>query len=456
VLRLTAILATIAAALVGFGYLFYLNPAPVTLQLSRATQWQAPLPLIMLAAFLVGVALMLAFSLVRAGKHAVAGWRMQRRTRRARRQQARKDLGLGLAWLGELERSRATLARALRDGPDDLAAFLLFARTYLEEGDFRRARAVLEEGFGRRGTDPKLLLFLAEAQRGLGEIPAAIESLERARRADPASPRILTALRDAYAAAARWTDAAEAQEALLMAVHEPVAREEAERRLMGLRYQAALATPDQTTRVTALRALLRAHPDFEPAAVSLGDALLETGQPRLAERVWRRAVGRGARSGVLERLERLLAGGPRVHRLEALTRRLVRRRPADGTARLFRARQLIRAGQLDAAASELAQVGAPWNSLASYHALLGEVHVRRGSPEDAVTAFRQALGASALGAFRCEVCGTQAEEWRGHCERCQSWNSYRSSFEAGTSAGAEETRQQAQLPVPVLPAPAAR
>jgi hypothetical protein len=117
---------------------------------------------------------------------------------------------------------------------------------------------------------------------------------------------------------------------------------------------------------------LRAHPDFEPAAVSLGDALLAAEQPRQAERVWRRAVARGARGGALERLERLLAGGPRARRLEVFTRRLLRRRPADGTTRLFRARQLIRAGQLDDAATEESSVGPPWNGLAGYHGLLAE------------------------------------------------------------------------------------
>jgi hypothetical protein len=44
---------------------------------------------------------------------------------------------------------------------------------------------VLEEGLDRRGPDPKLLLFLAEAQRGGGTTPRRIETLERARRADP-------------------------------------------------------------------------------------------------------------------------------------------------------------------------------------------------------------------------------------------------------------------------------
>ncbi len=432
-LRLTILLSSIVAALIAVGYLLHLNPAPVTVHFTPTTEWQGPLPLVLLGAFLVGAGVTFLASLVRASRTAVTGWRAERTARRQRRQQIRKEQGLGFAWLGEHDKARTALAKALRDGPDDLSAFLMFARTYLEEGDFRGARTVLEEGLDRRGPDPKLLLFLAEAQRGSGDVAAAIETLERARRADPASPRVLTALRDAYTASARWKDAGRVQEALLLVVHDPPVRADTERTLIGMRYQSTLEITDPAARVAELRALLRAHPDFEPAAVSLGDALLAADQPRQAERVWRRAVIRGARGGTLERLEHLLAGGPRARRLDVFTRRLLRRRPDDGTARLFRARQLIRGGQLDEAAAELARVGPPWNSLASYHGLLAELHVRRGAQEDAVRAFRHALAACALGVFHCQVCGAESEEWQGYCERCRSWDSYRSSYEARTS-----------------------
>ncbi len=396
---------------------------------------------------MAGAAVTFVVSLIRASRTAVTGWRAERLARRQRRQQLRKEQGLSFAWLGELDKARSALAKALRDGPDDLAAFLMFARTYLDEGDFRGARTVLEEGLDRRGPDPKLLLFLAEAQRGSGDAAAAIETLERARRADPASPRVLTALRDAYTSLGRWRDAGRVQEAFLLVVHDAPTRAASERALIGMRYQSALEIEDPAARVAELRALLRAHPDFEPAAVSLGDALLAGDQPRQAERVWRRAIARGARGGALERLERLLAGGPRARRLDVFTRRLLRRRPDDGTARLFRARQLIRAGQLDDAAAELARIEAPWSSLAGYHGLLAELHVRRGAHDDAVRAFRHALAACALGVFHCQVCGAEAEEWRGYCASCRSWDSYRSSYEA---TAVDATRA---LPPPSPPAP---
>ncbi len=249
-------------------------------------------------------------------------------------------------------------------------------------------------------------------------------------------------MRDAYIAADRWSDAATVEEAHRLTLRDPRALADAERRLIGMRYQSALAIADPTVRAAELRALLRAQPDFEPAAVSLGDALVESGQARQAERVWRRALARGARAGVLERLERLLRGGPRAHRLDVVTRKLVRRRPEDGTARLFRARQLVRDGRLDEAANELANVAAPWNTLPGYHALLAELQIRRGAPDDAVNAYRRALAAASSGAFRCEVCGTEVDDWRGYCARCGSWASYRSSLEVGSASAADGVPQR--------------
>ncbi len=455
-LRLTLILATIAATLVGLGYLLHLNPESVTLHLSSTQSWEAPLPVLLLGAVVLGALVTFLVSAIRAGRHALSGWRAERGNRRTRRHHVRKDQSLGLAWLGEHDKSRTLLAKALRDTPDDLAAFLLFARTYLDEGDYRRARTVLEEGIDRRGPDPKLLLFLAEARRGLGDLPGAIETLERARRADPASPKIADALRDAYIAAGRWHDAASMQEAQLATIHDPAERAAAERRLLGMRYQSALANPEPHTRATALRALLRSNADFEPAAVSLGDALVEIGQTRQAERLWRRMLTRGTRAGTFERLERLMRGGPHAARLDAFTRRLVRRHPGDGTARLFRARQLIRDGKLDEAGVELAQVTPPWTSLPAYHALVAELHVRRSSFDDAVTAYRHALAAGAVAAFRCDGCGADADEWRGYCAACQSWNSWRSSFDVTASAASNGSSSLAPVGAPSLPAPAPR
>jgi uncharacterized integral membrane protein len=117
VLRLTILLATIAASLIGVGYLLHLNPDSVTVRFSPTTEWQGPLPLVLLSAFLAGAAVTFVVSLVRASRTAVSGWRAERAARRTRASRSARSRASAFAWLGELDKARRTLAKALRDGP---------------------------------------------------------------------------------------------------------------------------------------------------------------------------------------------------------------------------------------------------------------------------------------------------------------------------------------------------
>src|SRR5437588_559916 len=80
----------------------------------------------------------------------------------------------------------------------------------------------------RARLDPRLLDFLAEACERTGDLRAAAEALERARLAQPESPRLARRLRDVYAAAGRWPEAVSIQGQLLLRVREPsgLAREQ--------------------------------------------------------------------------------------------------------------------------------------------------------------------------------------------------------------------------------------
>jgi len=77
------------------------------------------------------------------------------------------------------------------------------------------------------------------------------------------------------------------------------------------------------------------------------------------------------------------------------------------------------------------------------------MHVRRGAHEDAVTAFRHALAAGGVGAFRCRVCAVEADEWRGFCSRCGSFGSYQSNFELADGGGPPSAMPAATPPTPI-------
>src|SRR5262249_61989124 len=103
-----------------------------------------------------------------------------------------------LVWAGDYRQARSELLRGESGIPEDTERLVLLAETHLNEGDPAGARKVLEEGLHRVGLDARLLDLPAEAAERAGDLRAAADALERARRARPESPRLARRLRDVY------------------------------------------------------------------------------------------------------------------------------------------------------------------------------------------------------------------------------------------------------------------
>src|SRR5262249_56469257 len=109
----------------------------------------------------------------------------------------------------------------------------------VQEGEAGAAGGVLDRGLPRGGQDPRLLDLLARAAEELDDPRAALDALERANRALPASPRLAARLRDAYAAAGRWDEAVAMQADILLHLRAPALLAPARAHLVGLRYEAS-------------------------------------------------------------------------------------------------------------------------------------------------------------------------------------------------------------------------
>ena len=123
---------------IGVGYLLHLNPESVTVHFTPTSAWQGRCRSCCSSAFLAGAAADVRGLADPREPHGrrPAGAPSASRAGNAASRSARSRAS-AFAWLGELDKARTSLAKALRDGPDDLSAFLMFARTYLDEGDFR-------------------------------------------------------------------------------------------------------------------------------------------------------------------------------------------------------------------------------------------------------------------------------------------------------------------------------
>jgi tetratricopeptide (TPR) repeat protein len=430
---LTAIAA--AALTIAAGWFFLLNGGPVVVRLAPSHTIAAPLGGALLGAFLAGGAVVGLLATAGAG---LRGWRAMGARRRARREARRVETlarARQLVWTGDAAKARAELLRAPEPPESDASRLALLAETHLQEGDPAAARAVLEGGLPQVWQEPRLLDLLAQAAEALGDRRAALDALERAHAALPASPRLAARLRDGYAAAGRWEEAVAMQADILLRLRSPALLAPERERLVGLRYEASLAEPDDLRAARQLHGLAREAPEFVPAWVSAGDRYARAGRSFLARRAWKRGLRQRPAAVLLDRIEAHDHAAGQPARTTRLIRRVAGRHPGNVSVTLRLARHLLAHEAFDEAVGVLDASAVP--AVPQADALRGELARVRGDAAAAADGFARALGPD-LGLttpWRCAACSAASATWTARCSACGRWDTLRAASEdAGGSS----------------------
>lgn len=418
-------LSAIVAALVAIagGYLYLTNATPVVVHLTPNSSATVPLAGALLVAFVFG-----GFTV---GTVAAAGWlrrrwnawRGRRHAQREARKQATTARARELVWTGDYAQARSVLLHRAHELPDDATRLAILAESHLHEGDPASARRVLDELGTQVGVDPHLLDLHSAAAEATGDLAGATIAVERALEARPGSPRLARRLRDLYASQRRWAEATEQQREILLGIRDPAAREAEERVLRGLRYEAAMAEPDDRRAARQLGRLAREEPGFTPAWMSAGERWIAAGRPPAARRAWVHGARHHPSAVLLQRLEDHFAANGNGERLTAIYRGLRRSHPDDVTLGLLFVRHLLAVGELDEAARTLETLPASTPPL-HVAALRGAILRRRGEDGPAASTLVEALGPG-LGltsGLRCTACGRDADAWVARCPACGAWD----------------------------------
>jgi len=410
----------VGGLLLGFGWLFHLNPAQIELHLTSTRVYSLPLPLLVLGSFLAGASAIFLLALVREAQWTLFDRRRRRIEAKNAKGRALVAAGRDLLWHGRPERAQRMLRRASA-AQRDVESLAALGETALAAGRADEARVILEEALAIHGDHPRLLALRASASARESEWREASVLLERAVAAEPDSLRLAVALRDAYVRERRWADAVRAEDRYVALLSTPQDAEGERTRMLGLRYEQALDldTPEATAR--ALSDLLWRDPTFVPAAIALGDTLRHLGRPREAARVWTRSARLRPEPVLLSRIESVQRELGQPSRVVGLYRALNARSPA--LVETF-VRFLIEQGSVEEAAAELDATGA---SLAERdRALLrAEIERRRGHAEPALDGLRAAFDAAPGEALphTCRSCGRSFLGWIPRCTGCGTWDS---------------------------------
>ena len=414
-----------AAIVLGIGlicgliYLSWLNPTPVEFRLASTWVIQGYVGALMVAAFTAGASFVLVFVSIGAVRRAIVGWRSERRRRKPRRIDEWEQRGEQLIWQGDVPRGRALLQKAFQRRPEDARTVLALAASYHDTGELHRARGVLYDAAGQHHTDPEVLYALADVHRTTGETGPYLETLERLHALFPHAPRAMRALRDAYEETGRWQEAMTLQEALIGEVRDPEGAARERQRLLALRYQVALQNSDPKARVRALETLADGRAPALPLMVSVGDALVASGQVDEASILWERALRSNPRSVLVERLARIATEPKHRERLRAVLRKLRADQVQADALHLLIAKSFMDDGDIEAAAKELEAVAPVSRTPALWHRLWAQVHHKRGQLEQALAS---AFSIGDRDQHRCRTCNHASDEWVGYCPTCRDWD----------------------------------
>lgn len=420
------------AVLVGFGALFYLNPATADFHLTPTRVYTLPLPLLLLVAFLGGALAVFLLAIVRETQWTIADLRRRRHEWRRQRREAALARGLELRWHGFPQRARARLRFAIRSA-DLVDAAISHAEASLETDHPAQVKALVEEALSRHRDHPRLLELLARVHLALGEDRAATIALERAAAVERESPRILAALRDRYVAEARWAEALHVEEVLVRVLADARRVREEEPCLRGIRVQAALASDGGGGAAPRqLWALLADDAGFLPAAIPLGDRLRNEGALKEAARVWTRAARVRPAPVLLERIEEVYRRLGRPNKVVLLYRKLGRS-GASPTLALRLVRFLLAEGRIEEAAAELEAEASRLSGLPAFHAFRGEIQRLRGDPDTALQSFRKALDPELelRERYECRACRRALADWVTRCPHCGAWDTAESRARGG-------------------------
>jgi tetratricopeptide (TPR) repeat protein len=417
--------AALLTGLVGFGFLFTVNPHQVSFRLyPGAVPVQTNLALVLFLAFLSGFVAAFLTGVVREAAFGLRFW-IHRRAE-ARREEGRRLFaqGRGQVIEGKAKAAGKLLRRAYRRLPGDPGVALALARAERGQGKGevaeRRLKALIEDEPG----NPEALALLLEIYRERGDGDGQAEVLALWLRAEPDHVPSLKGLRDLYRGRDSWAEAVRVQEKVLARTVGRVERER-ERRILSelVLCGARLAPPAKAAE--QLRRVLEEDTGFAPAHGALGDAVASQGDEEGAVRVWIKGYEETGDLGLLLKAEAVRLRLGSGEEMLKLYRKLGKR---DAAVTLLRARILLALNRAEEALEVVEKAEAPVAQAPAARWLKGEALFRLRSYDGASRAFRESLradqGVPPL-AFTCAGCGRSARSWEYACPECGAFGALR-------------------------------
>jgi lipopolysaccharide biosynthesis regulator YciM len=424
--RFSLFLALLFGVLVA--YLASLNHSEVRVTLGGGVAYELPLMAVVLGAFFLGATLGCVLGTFRDLGRAYRDYHRNRRARRVETVAEIYQHGVESQLAGRSDEAIQAYEDVRRRDPAHAGAPIRLAELARQRGN---ALAALDHDLEALRAEERVETLLAAARdyETLGRADDAVRMYERVLARDRDHLVALRGLRDVAAEHQRWGEAVSAQERLVrVAPRDERTAEDAW--LAGAQYEmgrALLAGGDVQGAASRFRDALRTRPDFQPAAVALGDAHVMAGDTREALRVWERALEKQPTAPLLSRLEHIYRRDGRPAKLLSIYRETEARCTENLEVAFGLGRVYFELAMLDEAAEQFQKLEVRAPDLPGIHAYLGAIFERHGQAREAFEAYRRALRfpEGFEWRHRCVACGATQPSWFDRCPSCRCWNTSR-------------------------------
>ena len=436
-LRTFASILFALAVVVSVSYLSNLNEEFLRQPFALTASYSAPLYGVLIAVFLSGFLPAVSVLLVQSLKRDLDGRRDRRLSRQAK--SLRGGFRRGLDYRADKQWGKAASEfEALQaEQPEDFGTLLYYGEALRELGRVEEAIEVHRRLSVLYPQGVAVLYQLAKDYEAQGDDEIATQIHDRLLRDFPGQGlTILRQRRDDALLSKYWALASQLQERVDAMLEEGGGRASAAeiKTQRGLYYQdavAALKADRHAAAIAACDVLLEKAPDFLPARILRGEALLAKGAHEKAIAAWRGGFLESGRPVFLQRIEDyFIEGEDPLAAIETL-QGLIGEASNDLLPRFFLGRLYYRLEMHDEAHRVLSAIADRVRSSPTYHYLMGRILERLGETDRAVEAYRTALRQSGVrrAEYICDSCGVRRDDWADRCASCGTWNGLELDFE---------------------------
>ncbi|PLX81524.1 MAG: hypothetical protein C0616_04280 [Desulfuromonas sp.] len=428
-MRLIRIILLLTALILAFFIYFdKLNPDEITLYYLHGKSLTFSASILIIAAITIGLMIGYGAHVFNLMIHGYKHWRVDRQEKKAKEIASLYRDGVVRLLSGDLKKARALLQKALDRDPQRIDSYLALASLSLQEGDQEAALQLLAKA---RQIDPKsleVLFKLATSNEEIGREEEAKETYEAILAIESDNRKAIRSLRELAIRNGDWREALELQKKVLKVAGKTKMDAE-KQKMLPLRYEVARLDLEEGKADAArgeLQSLAKDAPEFAPARVSLGDALLAMDRGKDAVAIWQEGYRKLGKSIFLARLEDYYMEAEDPASLLTFYRQELAQNADDMLLRLFYGKFCLRLEMIEEAIEQLFTVENSGVESSQLSFLLAEAYRRRDRMDDAIAEYQKALGVDKhlrLG-YSCDSCGAKVENWQSRCTSCGNWGTF--------------------------------